>query len=461
MIVALHPLPDTDRRTGTLRRNLRASTIDGAAFSVMVGVGETYLPAFVLALGLSDVTAGLIATVPMLAGAVLQVISPRAVRRLGSHRRWVVLCALTQALGFLPLVLAALAGRIPTSLIFLLAAIYWGSGMATGPAWNTWIGTVIPASIRARFFARRTRVTQGCVLGGFLLGGAALQIGSTLQRPLWAFAVLFLIAAMCRFVSARFLSVQSEPTPLPPNHRILPIPELVRRFRDGADGRLLVYLLAVQVAAQIAAPYFTPYMLRQLNLPYSKYVLLIGAAFVAKIIASPSLGRIAHRCGALRLLTIGGVAIVPLSMMWTFSDSFAYLLGVQLLAGTAWAAYELASFLLLFEAIPSEERTSILTAYNVIYAISTVAGSLVGGAALRFFSDSRAGYMILFALSCGARVLTILLLQRVTARDFEPVPVATRIDAVRPSAGSISKPIIVSLPEQKGAFAIRPAAPVR
>ena len=39
-------------RTGrsTLRRDLCSSTGDGVTFSLMVGLGETYLPAFVLAL---------------------------------------------------------------------------------------------------------------------------------------------------------------------------------------------------------------------------------------------------------------------------------------------------------------------------------------------------------------------------------------------------------------------------
>ena len=35
------------------------STADAAAFSVMVGCGETYLPAFALALGMGPVDAGL------------------------------------------------------------------------------------------------------------------------------------------------------------------------------------------------------------------------------------------------------------------------------------------------------------------------------------------------------------------------------------------------------------------
>ncbi len=37
-------------------------------------------------------------------------------------------------------------------------------GLATGPAWNTWIGTIVPRSVRARFFSRRSRVSQAWCL---------------------------------------------------------------------------------------------------------------------------------------------------------------------------------------------------------------------------------------------------------------------------------------------------------
>src|SRR6185312_4097447 len=93
-----HSLP-RDRQ----RKDLRAILADGATFSVMVGIGETYLPAFALAAGLGELAAGLVATVPLLAGGLLQLVSPLAIRRLGSHRRWVVFCTLCQALSFLPL----------------------------------------------------------------------------------------------------------------------------------------------------------------------------------------------------------------------------------------------------------------------------------------------------------------------------------------------------------------------
>src|ERR1700677_4597952 len=77
------PAMRTRPARSTLRRNLCSSTGDGVTFSLMVGLGETYLPAFVLALGLGDVAAGLITTVPLAAGAVLQLVSPAGVRWFG------------------------------------------------------------------------------------------------------------------------------------------------------------------------------------------------------------------------------------------------------------------------------------------------------------------------------------------------------------------------------------------
>jgi len=432
-----------------LRHDLRAMTLDATAFSVMVGVGETYVPAFALAIGAGQATAGLLASVPPVAGAVLQLASPWAVHRMGSHRRWVVLCAGVQAASFLPLLGAALAGDIPTVFLFLISSLYWGSGMATGPAWNTWVGTIVPARVRTRYFALRTRVAQAAVLVGLLAGGFTLQWGEQHGQTLHAFALLFLVAGACRAVSTWLLASQSEPVPLPEAYRHVEAREATARlFGRSRGGRLLLYLLSVQVAVHFAAPYFTPYMLKQLHLSYAEYMTLLAASFGAKIVMMPVLGRVSHRFGAHRLLVVGGLGIVPLSLLWLVSDHFGYLLVVQSLAGTFWGAYELATFLLVFETIDEEERTSVLTSFNFANALAMVGGSLVGGTLLHQLGETHGAYMVIFAASTSARLLTVSLLLRIPAEVAHPTPLAVRTVAVRPSAGSFDRPILASLPRE-------------
>jgi MFS family permease len=445
---------------------LRAILADGATFSVMVGVGETYLPAFALAAGLGELAAGLVATVPLLAGGLLQLVSPLAIRRLESHRRWVVFCTLCQALSFLPLAVAAWLGSVSIWLVFMMASIYWGAGFAAGPAWNTWVGSLVPESVRASYFARRTRFSQAGVMLGFMGGGLALQAGASWGRVVAMFAGLFLVAAACRLLSTAFLASQSEPVPPSDEHRHVPLGEFLGRLRRGGEGSLLLYLLSVQCAAQIAGPYFTPYMLKQVHFSYAEYVILIGVSFAAKVIALPALGRFAQRVGARRLLWLGGIGIIPVSGMWLASSAFGYLLFVQVLAGLAWAAYELAMFLLFFESIPEFERTSVLTTYNLGHALATVVGSLIGGLMLAVMGKSPGTYLAIFCLSSVARLATLALLARVPEVDAQPVLLGRRILGIRPALGSLDRPILAGAASETAVAEAKPtvsasAAPER
>ncbi len=417
---------------------------DGASFSLMVGIGETYVPAFALALGLGDVAVGLIATVPMLAGGLLQLASPWAVRRLGSHRRWVVACASFQAASLLLLLALALARDLPAGLVFLPATLYWAAGLATGPAWNAWVERLVPAGLRATFFARRTRVSHVCVLLGLVAGGLLLRGSST--GAVSVFAVLFGLGAASRLFSAAMLARQSEPDDQPYLDQIgVSYRQVWRSMRGGGGGKLVVYLMAVQVAANLAAPFFTPFMLRHLELSYLQFMVLLSCGFLGKILALPWLGRFAKRAGPWRLLWIGGLAIVPLSAMWLVSQAMPFLIGLQIVGGMAWAAYELATLLLFFEAIPREQRVTMLSLYNLGHAVAMVVGSLLGATVMHYGADGRTAYLTLFALSSLARLAALALIPRHPVEPPEPrefEPLGLRTIAVRPMTGGVERPLL-------------------
>lgn len=437
------------RRKQLLRRNLRASLGDGMAFGGMVGIGETFLPAFVLAVGLGELTAGLVASVPMLAGGIVQLVAPKAIQLTGSHKQWVVLAASVQAFSFVPLVLAACWGQISALAVFCVAAVYWGAGLATGPAWNTWIEGIVPRRVRPRYFAVRTRASQAAVCAGFLLGGVSLQAAAGGDYLLWAFAGLFAAAGVCRLASVWMLSRQSE-SPHTAATLIEPMTwrENMREMATGSSGRLLLYLVAVQGAVQMAGPYFTPFMLKQLHFTYFQYVSLISAAFVAKVMMLPFCGHAAHRLGARRLLWIGGVGIVPLSASWLVSQDFYWLVTVQILGGAAWASYELAFFLLFFESIPAPRRTSVLTLYNLLNTAAFMGGALVGGWMLSTTGASFHGYLLIFGISSVGRLAALGLLATTVTRSVPAAGMAFRTLAVRPNSAALDAPVLPSLPDQ-------------
>jgi MFS family permease len=474
------PPPPTPRQSpprparSSPRSDLRASIGDAAAYSVMVGIGETYFAAFALALGTGETIAGLIATLPMLVGASLQLVTPWFLRRTGSYRTWVVLCASLQAAALLAMPAAAwFIGSAAAAWVFVAATLYWAASQATGPAWNTWIEEIVPRRVRANYFACRARISQACTLLGFVAGGLALQAGQASGWLLAAFAGIFLVGAACRFLSAWFLTQQSEPSRGNYTLRQVSVRQLFSRASGEVGAPLVLYLLAVQTAVQISGPYFTPFMLAQLELSYFSYMVLIGIGFLGKVIALPLWGKVAHAAGPRRLLWIGGVAIVPMASLWIaaswlepwhttlrlqvagstltipLSAALIYIGGVQLLSGIAWAAYELAMLLMFFEAIPRQDRASVLTFYNFGNAAALVVGGLIGAAILQFGRETHGAYLVLFGVSSAVRLSTVFLLRGTPNRAIEVVQPAMRVIAVRADEGPVERPILPSLSEQE------------
>lgn len=430
----------------SLRSDLRAMMGDGFAFSLMVGAGESYVAAFALALGFGDVAAALVATAPMLAGAVLQLVTPTAVAWLGSHKRWVVLCAGLQAATFLPLAAGALSGDLSPAMLFVAVSLYWGCGMATSPAWNTWAGTIVPPSMRASYFARRGAWSQAALLLGLGLGGEVLRRSGGSDVALEGYAGIFLFAFAARLVSVGYLARQSEPRPVPIGETRIAPSALREHTRSGGHGRLLAYLLAFQLSVWMAAPFFTPYMLGPLELDYREFALLTGTAFLARILALPFLGRLARARGTLRVLWLGSMGIVPLPLLWLVSDAFPWLLALQLGSGFAWGAFELSALLSFFEHIPERARTSILSAYNLANAAAIAGGSALGVLIFEYADLDAAVYPLLFCVSSGARLLSLGLLRGVA--DVHPAsatPPPLRTLGLRPSAGALQRPILAGL----------------
>ncbi len=441
-----------------LRRDLRACIGDGIFFTIMLGLGEQFFPRFVLELGLGDAAAGLIVTLPLLLAAAAQLFVPALVRRMGEYRTWVVFCASWQAAMYAPLALLALVSPSlrpvldglklgtaavrdsgftsslaheivahgPTVVVFAIVASSIFGAMAGGPAWTAWVGVIIPARIRARFFGVRTFWIHVGLVGGLVAGGAMLDIGTRLGGPSWGvsmtLAILFALAGIARAFSAWLLSRYSEPPGSTDGLRLVPPGELLRRFRTGDDGRVLLYITATAVATQIAFPFFNPYIINQLQVSSLGYGCLIAAFFVGKMAAPKFAGDLIHAWGTRRVMWIGAIGLVPAPLLWFVSDNFWYLIAAQFFNGAMLSVFELCAFVVQLEHIRSEERTSVLSQFALVQQVAATSGSLIGGSILRGVHDLSVAYGAIFVISAVARVLVLLLLARVrpTRGPVEP-----------------------------------------
>jgi MFS family permease len=425
-----------------LHSDLHSTVGDGLTASVMVGMGETYLPAFVLALGMGEIASGMITTVPLLVGAVLQLITPWAVTKLQSRRRWVVGCARGQALSLLLLATIPAMDSRYSWLVFVGASLYWGTGMASSPVWNTWMEELIPKQIRPRFFARRVKICQATVMCGFVIGGIVLDRCAGTTVTAWAFAALFASSAAFRFASSCYLARQSEPQQVETNGTRMDVWASLRQIGASGNAGLLLYLVVVQAAVYTSGPYFAPFMLKKLHLSYIDFMTLVALGYLGKVLALSAWGRFAARYGMRRLLWAGAIGIIPISAMWLVSQSFWYLVCVQLLAGILWAGYELAMAMVLLEAIPRQHRVVLLTLYNVGNAAAMVVGGLFGAALLGYLGRSTSIYLMLFGWSSLARLAALAVLIWTRKSESGRVALPARVTSV---AGSTLRPVFLRI----------------
>jgi MFS family permease len=424
-----------------VRRDLGLSLGDAAGYGLMAGVAEFYLPAFALAVGMRPVLAGLVATVPLLAGGLLQLLAPRAIARATSLRRWVASCHAVQALAFVPLIVLALRGGPSAPIVFGAAAIYWAAGMASAAGWTPWMSRLVPARIRCRFFGRRQGVVQGAMLAGLLGAGLALQASSGARA---VYALMFALAMIARLVSALAIARQGHgisPTP----RRRMRLRSIPPRLRGTPRARLLGYLLAALAATSISGPFLTPYLFVHEHVSYAGYCVFSAAIVVVKIAALPMFGRVIARVGVRRVLTTCALAIAPIPLMWAASSVYVWLLVVQVYAGIAWAGFELGMLMTLFDAADDAERTTIQSAFSALQAIGTAGASLIGGAILGAQGGGHTAYTWLFVVSAFARLAAAALVVHQLPRVIVHIPfaIASRAwtMAIRPWGGTIIRAI--------------------
>ena len=391
-----------------LRKDLRWITREGSTFCVTSGTGEQSFTPFLLASGHSAFASGQVATAPLFLGALMQNLAPWGLSIVGSVRNWSVAMVVFQSLCLLCLGLCSSLGSLPLWAIFSLISLYWAAGWSIGPAWNTWMDSLVPARLKARFFSQRSAYCEFIRWMSMLAAARLLYWAKDSSWLLACYSGLFVVAGLARLTGAYCMAQQGEPTPMPADYRVLGFAESYQKIRKNPKARPLWYILAAQISLNLAAPFLAAFLKQVRHLSDGDLMLCLAAVVLSKVWVYPRLGQLAQRLGPLSLFRSSGLGLALVSALWLLPiQHMGWYLLLQAFTGCCMAGHEMAATLVYLEAIPASDRTSILTRFTIFNTLAMLLGSSLGGGILWLLPSKGLAYLTMFALAGLSRLAAL------------------------------------------------------
>ncbi|MBI5229372.1 MFS transporter [Candidatus Micrarchaeota archaeon] len=408
---APHPRSAAEEKK-KIRDSMEASVKDGCAWSVMDGIGTQYMTPFAYAMNAGEVEIGFLTSIPQLVSSFIQPVGARLAHK-WSRKQLVVLSAFVQALMWIPILLIPFVFGNGAKLVFFFSLVaLFGSILV--PAWTSMMGDLVPQHERGAYFGRRNKISVFVTVVSSILAAFILYFFRNYSdNVFYGFSVLFFIAFLARVVSGYYLNRMHEPHREVEEHYVS-FMQFFKRVRKESFGNFLIYIGLINFTTQVAGPFFTLFALKTLGFDYIQYaIMFLVVPPVARMFSMPYWGRLGDFFGNKAIISITGMLVPVVPLLWLISQDFYFLLVVQVLAGFVWAGFELAAFNYLLDATP-RNRASYVAHYNVVNGFAIFMGASIGGFIAAFLVSSGVsilwwhGLLLLFGLSGILRLLVSL-----------------------------------------------------
>ncbi len=395
-----------------VRRSLRMSVLDGAAYAAMLGLIQNYVTPFALELKATTAQIGLLSSIPNLIVGFSQLAAPQLSEKAGSRKGLILPMVFMHALMFIPILLIPfIIGNNQVWYLIAFITVSTVFGAIANPAWGSLMADLVPIRLRGRYFSTRGQIAGIITLVFSFIAGGILQLLT--DTPFIGFAILFGGATAFRLLSLYFLSRMYEPEPSDYAEDDRPLIHMVRHVGSSNLGRFTIYIALVCFVTNLASPFFSVYMLSDLRFNYVTFTIVTSAASVASLAFLAYWGRRADLAGNIKVVKITSFMIPLVPLLWLASKNVYYLIFAQIVSGFAWSGFNLAGVNFVYDASEAQNRTKHIAVFNTITCLATFLGALIGGYLVpllpRLF-----GYQLLslFTLSGILRGLVAILLVR-------------------------------------------------
>ena len=363
---------------------MRLSLLEGVFWAIMTGFCEAYVAPFALYFHASNQQMAFLLTLNYLVGALGQIIGAAAVDYFHNRRRLCVIFSALQGLAIIPLFV--LPQLLPENwgddaIVFFWGVVLFGLNLNI-PPWTSLMGDIVPINSRGDYFGRRNRINVGVIFGASLLAVTALTLTQKAGHLFTGFGIIFGTAALARFISAYLLSRHYDPPYTASIGLSLGWRDFVSKIRHTDFGRFAIFYACIIGSVTVASPYFSVYMLRDLHWSYAGFIVNNAAFMAGQTLLVRRWGQLGDRHGNRCVLGYTCSILITIPTLFAISQNYYYLLGVQVLAGIAWAGFLLAGQNYLLDCVPTAERARATSYLGLVVGFCSFCGGPIFGAFL-------------------------------------------------------------------------------
>lgn len=380
-----------------VEKGLRMVIWDGLMAEVMTSfTGGAFLVAMALLLGANNVQIGVLASLPMFTN-VFQLISIALVRKYNNRRAIAVYCSF---LARIPLVIIGFtvlstSNSSVNSFIFFLF-FYYFFGSIAGPSWNSWMKDLVPEKILGQYFSRRSRYTQilNIILSIVLAVGLDFIKSHSLNLELEAYAIFFIIGGIVGVIGGYLLAKAPEPRTYLSNANILAL--FKQPLYDDNFRRLLIFNSMWVLSLNIATPFFIVFMMKSMELSLSVIIILGIISQIFSILTLKMWGTFSDRYSNKSIIAFSAPLYIVCIIAWCFVGIYSHfylnialLIIIHIFTGATTAGINLSTANISLKLAPKDNAIVYLSVQNIVVAIFSSLGPLIGGILADFFSSRK------------------------------------------------------------------------
>jgi MFS family permease len=133
-------------------------------------------------------------------------------------------------------------------------------------------------------------------------------------------------------------------------------------------------------------------------------------------------GKRIDKAGSIKVPKITSLFVPFVPLGWALSQSLWWLIIMQLFSGFAWAGFQLASSVFIFDAAPRQNRTRYIALYNSLVFLGVSVGALTGGIVTPLLPPFKGSYFLSIFIVSGIGRLAVALFFLPRIKEVRKVP---------------------------------------